>query len=143
MVTVFFVPYALLEVPSNIVLKLWRPSIWIAVLMFCWGLVMTLMGIVQSYGGLVAARFFLGVAEVRTYNAGSIDSMLRMSPEWILPCGHLPAHNLVSTLRGPEAYGRLLHSRITVRRFLGSPRLREFELLFGLTKATHARPSID
>ncbi len=25
-VTVFFVPYALLEVPSNIVLKLWRPS---------------------------------------------------------------------------------------------------------------------
>ena len=34
--TVFFPPYALLEVPSNIVLKLLRPSIWISVLLFSW-----------------------------------------------------------------------------------------------------------
>ena len=68
-VTLFFVPYALLEVPSNIVLKLWRPSLWISILMFCWGLVMTLMGIVSSYSGLLAARFFLGVAEVCCSNA--------------------------------------------------------------------------
>jgi hypothetical protein len=40
-VTLFFVPYTLLEVPSNIVLKMMRPSYWIAILMFCWGLVMT------------------------------------------------------------------------------------------------------
>jgi hypothetical protein len=40
-VTIFFVPYALLEVPSNIVLKLMRPSIWIAILMFFWGTTMT------------------------------------------------------------------------------------------------------
>lgn len=64
-VTLFFVSYGFFEVPSNIVLKLWRPSIWIAVLMFSWGLVMTLMGIVSSYEGLLAARFFLGVAEVK------------------------------------------------------------------------------
>jgi hypothetical protein len=38
--TVFFIPYALLEVPSNIVLKLMRPSWWIAIMMFCWGVVM-------------------------------------------------------------------------------------------------------
>jgi hypothetical protein len=63
-VTLFFVPYTLLEVPSNIVLKLMRPSRWIAILMFSWGLVMTLMGIVSSYQGLLAARFFLGVTEV-------------------------------------------------------------------------------
>lgn len=61
--TIFFPPYALLEVPSNIVLKILRPSIWIAVLMFSWGLVMTLMGLISSYEGLLAARFFLGVAE--------------------------------------------------------------------------------
>ncbi|KAF2098516.1 MFS general substrate transporter [Rhizodiscina lignyota] len=61
--TVFFVPYALFEIPSNIVLKILRPSIWISILLFCWGLVMTLMGIVNSYGGLIACRFFLGVAE--------------------------------------------------------------------------------
>jgi hypothetical protein len=38
--TMFFIPYALLEVPSNIVLKLMRPSWWIAIMMFCWGVVM-------------------------------------------------------------------------------------------------------
>ena len=31
--------------------------------MLAWGIVMTLMGVVQSYGGLLAARFFLGIAE--------------------------------------------------------------------------------
>ncbi|KAF1966574.1 MFS general substrate transporter [Bimuria novae-zelandiae CBS 107.79] len=62
-VTLFFVPYTLLEVPSNIVLKLMRPSHWIAILMFSWGLVMTLMSLTSSYGGLLAGRFFLGVTE--------------------------------------------------------------------------------
>lgn len=28
-----------------------------------WGIVMTLMGVVRSYEGLLAARFFLGVPE--------------------------------------------------------------------------------
>lgn len=40
-VTIFFPPYALLEIPSNIVLKLMRPSIWISILLFTWGLCMT------------------------------------------------------------------------------------------------------
>jgi hypothetical protein len=63
-VTIFFVPYTLLEVPSNIILKKMRPSYWMAILMFCWGTVMTLMGVVSSYHGLLVARFFLGVTEV-------------------------------------------------------------------------------
>lgn len=62
--TAFFPPYCLLEVPSNIVLKLIRPSIWISILLFSWGTVMTLMGLVHTYEGLVAARVMLGVAEV-------------------------------------------------------------------------------
>jgi hypothetical protein len=68
-VTIFFVPYTLLEVPSNIILKKMKPSYWMAILMFSWGTVMTLMGVVTSYGGLLAARFFLGVTEVRTTKA--------------------------------------------------------------------------
>lgn len=47
--TVFFFPYALLEVPSNMVLKVVRPSIWISAMVVAWGAVMTLMGIVRSY----------------------------------------------------------------------------------------------
>jgi MFS family permease len=62
-VTLFFVPYTLLEIPSNIVLKMMKPSHWMAILMFSWGLVMTLMGLVNSYSGLLAGRFFLGVTE--------------------------------------------------------------------------------
>lgn len=60
-----------LEVPSNIVLKLMRPSIWISILLFAWGLVMTLMGVVNSYSGLLAARFFLGVAEAGFFPAST------------------------------------------------------------------------
>lgn len=32
--TVFFISYALLEVPSNIILKMMKPSHWIAIMMF-------------------------------------------------------------------------------------------------------------
>lgn len=70
-VTIFFVPYALFEVPSNVVLKLMRPSLWISVLLFSWGLVMTLMGIVKTYEGLLVARFFLGVTEAGFFPAAT------------------------------------------------------------------------
>lgn len=37
--TVFFFPYALFEIPSNIVLKLTRPNYWMAFLVIAWGTV--------------------------------------------------------------------------------------------------------
>jgi len=61
--TVFFFTYAAFEVPSNLLLKKMRPSRWLPFIMVCWGVVMTLMGIVRSYSGLLAARLFLGIAE--------------------------------------------------------------------------------
>ncbi|KAJ6619898.1 MFS general substrate transporter [Mycena sp. CBHHK59/15] len=51
--TVFFISYAIFEVPSNIFLKRLRPSVWFAVLMVMWGLMMTLQGVAHNYGGLV------------------------------------------------------------------------------------------
>ncbi|KAH6657242.1 major facilitator superfamily domain-containing protein [Truncatella angustata] len=65
--TVFFFSYAFFEVPSNLLLKKLRPSRWLPLIMVAWGTVMTLMGIVRSYRGLLAARFFLGVAEAGLY----------------------------------------------------------------------------
>ncbi len=44
-------------------LKKLRPSRWLPTIMVAWGVVMTLMGIVRSYRGLLATRIFLGVAE--------------------------------------------------------------------------------
>ncbi|KAM0457996.1 hypothetical protein ACHAPV_001363 [Trichoderma viride] len=61
--TVFFFTYAAFEVPSNLLLKKLRPSRWLPLIMVCWGVVMTLMGLVQSFRGLVVARLFLGVTE--------------------------------------------------------------------------------
>jgi hypothetical protein len=61
--TVFFFTYAAFEVPSNLLLKKLRPSVWLPSIMVAWGIVMTLMGIVQNYEGLLAARIFLGVTE--------------------------------------------------------------------------------
>lgn len=69
--TIFFFPYALFEVPSNIVLKLLTPRIWLTTITLAWGIVMTLMGIVQNYQGLLAARFMLGVAEAGFFPAAS------------------------------------------------------------------------
>jgi len=61
--TVFFFPYALFEVPSNILLKRLRPSIWFPIITILVGICMMSQGLVHSYGGLIAARFFLGMTE--------------------------------------------------------------------------------
>ncbi|KAH7183386.1 major facilitator superfamily domain-containing protein [Fusarium flagelliforme] len=61
--TIFFVPYIIFEVPSNIILKKVRPSIWLSFLVLSWGIVMTCMGVVQNFEGLVACRVILGVFE--------------------------------------------------------------------------------
>lgn len=44
-------------------MKAFRPSVWIPLIMVLWGFVCVLMGLVQNYAGLMAARSALGVAE--------------------------------------------------------------------------------
>ncbi|GFF54656.1 uncharacterized transporter C1002.16c [Aspergillus udagawae] len=65
--TVFFFTYCAFEMPSNLLLKKLRPSRWLPFLMIAWGIVMTLMGVVHNYAGLLSARIFLGVAEAGLY----------------------------------------------------------------------------
>ncbi|KAI0015025.1 major facilitator superfamily domain-containing protein [Xylariomycetidae sp. FL0641] len=60
---VYFIPYILLEVPSNMLIKKVRPSIYLSGLMAAWGVVNMTMGFVTSYEALVALRFLLGVLE--------------------------------------------------------------------------------
>ncbi|KAK4615392.1 hypothetical protein CLAFUW4_10734 [Fulvia fulva] len=61
--TVFFFPYALFMLPSNMVLKKLKASTWLAILMILWGTVMTMHGVVQTYGQLCAVRTLLGLCE--------------------------------------------------------------------------------
>ncbi|KFH48265.1 putative transporter -like protein [Hapsidospora chrysogenum ATCC 11550] len=62
-VSILFVTYLLFEVPSNLVLKLFTPRRWIAFIAVAWGLIATLTGLVESYGGLIAVRLLLGAVE--------------------------------------------------------------------------------
>ncbi|KAH9853629.1 MFS general substrate transporter [Lenzites betulinus] len=60
---IFYVSYILVELPSNWVLKKFKPSRWLPFLVAVWGTVTTLSGLVQNYSGLLAIRFFLGFCE--------------------------------------------------------------------------------
>ncbi|KAJ5171041.1 Major facilitator superfamily domain general substrate transporter [Penicillium coprophilum] len=62
-VSILFVTYCFFEVPSNLVLKKLRPSRYIATISVLWGIIATLTGITQTYGGLIACRVLLGVVE--------------------------------------------------------------------------------
>ncbi|KIK94523.1 hypothetical protein PAXRUDRAFT_142638 [Paxillus rubicundulus Ve08.2h10] len=61
--TIFFISYAIFEVPSNVILKRLRPSVWLSALMFLWGVMMTVQGLVHNYTGLMAMRWMLGTFE--------------------------------------------------------------------------------
>lgn len=56
--------YAIIHgLASNWILKKMGANRWIPLLVICWGIVTTLSGLVHSFGGLVAVRFFLGLCE--------------------------------------------------------------------------------
>ncbi|KAI1205321.1 MFS general substrate transporter [Annulohypoxylon truncatum] len=61
--TIFFISYSLFEPLTNVLLKRLRPSVFIPIIMVLWGASMTGMGFVYNYSGLMAARWFLGLAE--------------------------------------------------------------------------------
>ena len=58
--TFFSVTYVFFEVPSNLILKKMRPSRWIPLIVICWGITQTLMGLVTNYSQLLALRALLG-----------------------------------------------------------------------------------
>ena len=61
--TIFFVPYVLFEIPSNLLLKKFKPHVWLSGCMFLFGLVTVCQGLVKNFSGILATRFFLGLAE--------------------------------------------------------------------------------
>ncbi|KAJ6123448.1 hypothetical protein N7512_005913 [Penicillium capsulatum] len=61
--TIFFVSYSVFEPLTNVLLKRLRPSVFIPIIVMAWGICMTCMGVVHNYAGLMAVRWFLGLAE--------------------------------------------------------------------------------
>jgi MFS transporter, ACS family, tartrate transporter len=60
---IFFLGYALFEVPSNVILEKVGARLWIARIMITWGIISGLMAIVTGPTSFLALRFLLGVAE--------------------------------------------------------------------------------
>jgi MFS family permease len=60
---VFFVPYILFEVPSNLIIKRVKPSTWLSTIMILWGIATMGQGLVNTFGGLVAMRLLVGLFE--------------------------------------------------------------------------------
>jgi ACS family tartrate transporter-like MFS transporter len=62
-VGIFFIGYALFEIPSNLILHKVGARTWLARILIVWGFVSALTGLVQNVNQLYLARFLLGWAE--------------------------------------------------------------------------------
>ncbi|KAG6032939.1 hypothetical protein E4U41_007079 [Claviceps citrina] len=63
-VSVFFVGYVLMQVPSNLLLnKTGKPGKYLSACMTVWGVISTATAACHSFQGLLVARFFLGFVE--------------------------------------------------------------------------------
>ncbi|OAL17859.1 hypothetical protein AYO22_11203 [Fonsecaea multimorphosa] len=60
---IFYIPYVVIDIPSNLVIKHFQAGYYLPALIIVWGLTCTCMGFVKSYGGLIAGRAILGMCE--------------------------------------------------------------------------------
>lgn len=60
---VFFIPYFIFELPSNIVLRKVGSANWLSFIAFSWGCTMIGQGFVKSYQTLAVCRVILGLFE--------------------------------------------------------------------------------
>jgi len=74
----FFIGYALFEVPSNMMLQRFGAKAWLTRIMFTWGLAATAMAFVQGEKSFYALRFLLGVAE-----AGFFPGVVYYFTRWL------------------------------------------------------------
>lgn len=77
---IFFIGYALLEVPSNLAAHRFGPRRWIARIAVTWGVLSTTMMFVQGQWSFYILRVLLGVAE-----AGLFPALMYMVTLWFAP----------------------------------------------------------
>lgn len=77
---IFFIGYALLEVPSNLAAHRIGPRRWIARIAVTWGLLSTAMLLVRGEWSFYALRVLLGIAE-----AGLFPALMYMVTLWFAP----------------------------------------------------------
>ncbi|WP_025810314.1 MFS transporter [Pseudomonas chlororaphis] len=106
----FFVGYALFEVPSNLLLQRYGARVWLTRIMFTWGAAAMAMAFVQGETSFYVLRFILGAAE-----AGFFPGIIYYFTQW-LPASErgktmavfLSGSAIASVISGPVS-GALLH----------------------------------
>ncbi|MBV8673043.1 MAG: MFS transporter, partial [Acidobacteriaceae bacterium] len=88
----FFISYALFEIPANLVLLRLGPRRWMAIIMVAWGIVSSAMALIHSPGGFYLLRFLLGVAE-----AGFFPGIIFCLTRWFPPAHRARAFALFIT----------------------------------------------
>ncbi|KAI9923945.1 hypothetical protein ASPWEDRAFT_108872 [Aspergillus wentii DTO 134E9] len=99
-ISILFVGYLLMQIPSNMLMssKKVRPSLYMSVCMASWAVVSSCTALTKSYGGLVAVRFMLGIAEAPFYpGALFLFSLFYTRKEIALRLSILYTGNIVST----------------------------------------------
>lgn len=66
-VLVFFIPYILLELPSNIGLRRFGAAVWLSTAVTIWGCLMIAMAFVKTYQQLAALRALIGMFEAALF----------------------------------------------------------------------------
>ncbi|KAL4877460.1 vitamin H transporter [Aspergillus karnatakaensis] len=59
----FLVGVVIFELPSNILMQIFPPQLWLSAQIFIWGLIATFQSWIQSYSSFLATRFLLGLFE--------------------------------------------------------------------------------
>jgi MFS family permease len=121
----FFIAYAIFELPSNVMMEKYGAKVWLTRIMVSWGIVAFLMSFVQNEVMFYVLRFLLGAAE-----AGFFPAVIFYFARWV-PAGQrgkataifIAGSSVAAALSGPIA-GLLL----SLHDVLG---LRGWQWLFG------------
>ncbi|KAJ5247237.1 hypothetical protein N7468_002220 [Penicillium chermesinum] len=67
--SIFSYSYLFFEPPNTILLKKFRPSVWMFILILSWGICACSAGAAQNFAGMMVVRFAIGLAEAGFYPA--------------------------------------------------------------------------
>src|ERR1700722_1687227 len=96
--SIFFMGYALFQVPANVLLEKIGARRWVFCIMAVWGLLAASNALVQTPVSYYVVRFLLGVAE-----AGFIPGMFLYLTYWF-PRGHLARYTAYFMIANPLSF---------------------------------------
>lgn len=82
---IFFIPFVLVEIPSNLIMSLPRvkPNLFLGSNMLILGVISTCQGLTQTYRGLLALRFLMGILEATLPAGKSLFLSVEDVADWL------------------------------------------------------------